>query len=88
MWHWFRWRGGTDGDDEPEAGCAQRYRAVFDRLREQLGYVDYLGALHPSAVAARPAADFTIEHIGELADVDLSPLITRPADEASATRNS
>ncbi len=25
--------------------CAQRYWAIFDGLREQLGYVDYLGAL-------------------------------------------
>jgi FMN phosphatase YigB (HAD superfamily) len=25
--------------------CAQRYWAIFDRLREELGYVDYLGAL-------------------------------------------
>lgn len=25
--------------------CAQRYWAIFDGLREELGYVDYLGAL-------------------------------------------
>jgi FMN phosphatase YigB (HAD superfamily) len=25
--------------------CAQRYWTIFDRLREELGYVDYLGAL-------------------------------------------
>ena len=28
---------------------------------------------------ATPAADFTIEHIGELADLDISPLIAAPA---------
>ncbi|MEO6626743.1 MAG: hypothetical protein ABIN37_18240, partial [Burkholderiaceae bacterium] len=39
-------------------------------------------ALDPAVVASQPAADFTIERIGELADLDLSPLITRPADEA------
>jgi FMN phosphatase YigB (HAD superfamily) len=27
------------------ATCAQRYWAIFDALREELGYVDYLGAL-------------------------------------------
>ena len=39
-------------------------------------------ALDPAVVAAQPAADFTIKRIGELADLDLSPLITQPADEA------
>ena len=43
-------------------------------------------ALDPAVVAAQPAADFTIERIGELADVDLSPLIKRPADEARPTQ--
>ena len=32
-------------------------------------------ALDTALVAALPAADYTIEHIGELADLDLSPLI-------------
>ncbi len=32
-----------------------------------------------------PAADFTIERIGELADLDLLPLIKQPADEARTT---
>ena len=27
------------------ADCAQRYWTIFDALREELGYVDYLGAL-------------------------------------------
>ncbi|NDP59765.1 MAG: HAD family hydrolase [Oxalobacteraceae bacterium] len=39
-------------------------------------------ALDPEVIAAQPAADFTIERIGELADLDLSPLITRSADAA------
>jgi FMN phosphatase YigB (HAD superfamily) len=39
-------------------------------------------ALDPDIVAAQPAADFTIERIGELADLDLSPLIKQPFDEA------
>jgi FMN phosphatase YigB (HAD superfamily) len=39
-------------------------------------------ALDPDTVAAQPAADFTIERIGELADLDLSPLIKQPVDEA------
>ncbi|MEP7298223.1 MAG: HAD family hydrolase [Burkholderiales bacterium] len=37
-------------------------------------------ALDPKLIAAHPAADFTIERIGELADLDLSPLIKRPAE--------
>ena len=41
--------------------------------------------LDPKIVAAQPAADCTIEHIGELADLDLSPLIKRPADAARTT---
>ena len=43
-------------------------------------------ALDPAVVAAQPAADFTIERIGELADLDLSPLIKRPVDEARTTQ--
>ncbi|MEO7338357.1 MAG: HAD family hydrolase [Caldimonas sp.] len=31
--------------------CAQRYWAIFDRLREELGYVDYLGALQRYRIA-------------------------------------
>ena len=42
-------------------------------------------ALDPAVVAAQPVADFMIERIGELADLDLSPLIKRPADAVSAT---
>jgi FMN phosphatase YigB (HAD superfamily) len=42
-------------------------------------------ALEPAVVAHQPAADFTIERIGELADFDLSPLI-RPAREAHGTQ--
>ena len=42
-------------------------------------------ALDAAVVAAQPAADFTIERIGELADIDLSPLIRRSANEARAT---
>ena len=43
-------------------------------------------ALDPAAVAAHPAADFTIVHIGELAELDLLPLIKRTADEVRATK--
>jgi len=35
-------------------------------------------ALDPGILAAQPAADITIECIGELADLDLSPLIRQP----------
>ena len=42
-------------------------------------------ALDPAVVAAQPAADVTIERIGELADLDLSPLIKLRPDEALAT---
>lgn len=41
-------------------------------------------ALDHEAIANLPAADFTIERIGELADLDLSPLIKRSANEAHA----
>jgi FMN phosphatase YigB (HAD superfamily) len=39
----------------------------------------------PAALAAHPAADFTIEHIGELADLDLSLMLEQPADKVRAT---
>lgn len=42
-------------------------------------------ALDPALLAAQPAADFPIERIGDLADLDLSPLTLRPADEARST---
>ena len=42
-------------------------------------------ALDPAAVAAHPAADFTIVHIGELAELDLLPLIKRTAVQVRAT---
>lgn len=45
-------------------------------------------ALDAQIVAAQPAADLTIEHIGELCtltDLDLSPLIKRRADPARMT---
>jgi len=41
-------------------------------------------ALDPEVVAAHPPADFTIESIGELADLDLSRLIKQPASGARA----
>jgi len=43
-------------------------------------------ALDPALVAGYPAADFTIEHIGELADLDLSRLIEQPANEARTSQ--
>ncbi len=42
-------------------------------------------ALDPAVVAAQPAADFTIERIGELADLNLSLLMKQPVDQARAT---
>jgi FMN phosphatase YigB (HAD superfamily) len=41
-------------------------------------------ALDPVVVAIQPAADFSIDRIGELVDLDFLPLITRPAKEARA----
>ena len=43
-------------------------------------------ALDQAVVAAQPAADFTIECIGELAGFDLSLLINQPIDQARATK--
>lgn len=43
-------------------------------------------ALDPAVIAAQPAADFTIERIGELADLDFSPLIKQSVDKARATQ--
>jgi len=43
-------------------------------------------ALDPQIVAAQPAADLTIECIGELADLDLLPFIKQPGDEARGAR--
>jgi FMN phosphatase YigB (HAD superfamily) len=37
-------------------------------------------AVDPAQLAARPGADFMIGRIGELADVDLSPLLSPPAE--------
>ncbi len=45
-------------------------------------------ALDPHGVGAYPAADFTIERIGELADLDLSPLIAHRAEAAGPTQGS
>ena len=39
-------------------------------------------AFDQSVVATQPAADITLEHIGELADLNLTHLIHRPADTA------
>ena len=41
-------------------------------------------ALDPVETTMQPAADFTIDHIGELVGLDFSPLITRPAKETRA----
>ena len=41
-------------------------------------------ALDPVVVATQPVADFTIEHIGELADLDLLPLIKQRVDVTRA----
>ena len=43
-------------------------------------------ALDPAVVAAQPAADFTIEHIGELADLDPLSLIKQCANSACANQ--
>ena len=42
-------------------------------------------ALDLAAVAAQPAADITIEHIGELVDLDFSRLLSRPSVGAHTT---
>ena len=44
-------------------------------------------ALDPTVVANQPAADFTIEHIGELADLDLLSLIKQRANAARANED-
>ncbi|MEP7298316.1 MAG: HAD family hydrolase [Burkholderiales bacterium] len=44
-------------------------------------------ALDPAQLAGCQAADFTIEHIGELADTDLSALLQRPATDVAASRS-
>lgn len=43
-------------------------------------------ALDANIVAAQPAADFTIEHIGELADMDLALLIAQQVTSAHTDR--
>ena len=43
-------------------------------------------ALDVQSVASYPAADFTIEHIGELVDLDFATLIRQPVDELRATQ--
>lgn len=42
-------------------------------------------ALDPAVVAAQPPADFTIERIGELADIDVSSLLDHGAGDARAS---
>ncbi|MEO8537949.1 MAG: HAD family hydrolase, partial [Betaproteobacteria bacterium] len=42
-------------------------------------------ALDPAVVAAQPPADFTIERIGELADIDVSSLLDHRAGDARAS---
>ena len=43
-------------------------------------------AMDPSVVSVQPAADFTIERIGELADLDLSRSIQPPVHKARTTQ--
>lgn len=54
----------------------ERLTAIFPRQ----GHYAFDAAI----VAANPAADVTIEHIGELADCDISHLLEMPIDTASA----
>ena len=58
--------------------CERRYWEIFEQLRTELGYADYLGAvstvfvrqghyaLDEKAVSSYPPADFTIERIADL----------------------
>ena len=43
-------------------------------------------ALDPNTVAAQAAAHFSIEDIGELADLDLSSMLKQPAEQACANQ--
>ncbi|WP_363254207.1 hypothetical protein [Polaromonas sp.] len=43
-------------ESEFGADCPQRYWTIFDALREELGYVDYLGALQRFRFELKPEA--------------------------------
>ena len=51
----------------------ERYWAIFEERRRELGYSDY--AHDPKAVATYPAADIAIERIGDLLRYDLPALL-------------
>ena len=61
-----------------EAIWRERLTTVFVRL----GHC----ALDPNTVAAQAAAHFSIEDIGELADLDLSSMLKQPAEQACANQ--
>ena len=58
---------------------------MSDRLYKKEEMLDVMKghyALDPKIVATQPAADFTIEHIGELADIGPMSLIEQLPDKA------
>ncbi len=71
-------------DDKPRILAAMKavWREQLTTIFPRQGHY----ALDPAVVAAQPAADFTIERIGDLTDLDLSSLIKRPVDEARTTQ--
>jgi len=52
------------------ATSAERYGSIVEPLNAEPGCVDDLGD-----IARYPGADFSVEHIGELADVNVAHLI-------------
>jgi len=67
-------------DDKPPILAAMKaiWRDGLTTILARQGHY----ALDPALAAAHPMADFTVEHIGELADTDLSPLLQRPTHRA------
>ena len=83
-------------DDVERRYPARRYVLVDDKLRSLTAVKRVLGErvttifvrqghyAHDRALVARfPAADVTIERIGDLVDLDLEPLVGRPASGAN-----
>ena len=61
-----------------KAAWQERLTTVFPRQGHY--------AFDPAAIATYPAADFTVERIGDLADVDISRLLQPPPAAAKSTQ--
>jgi FMN phosphatase YigB (HAD superfamily) len=70
------------------AETRDRYWAIFEGLRAEFGYSDYLGALQRYRLEdlCDPSADITIERVGDLVNYDLRTLLGANEGRRAALR--